>query len=111
MYAKEIGEISLLATITDHSQGLATPALYQVKVRAILSATVDDPDTFAWRITQMRSYLGAYTGAFRAGDTVHVTCKLVHIHDGDSSTFGVELTPWNVSTSYLANLTRRAPEM
>ena len=104
MYAKEIGEMTLLATISDHSQGLATPALYQIEVRAILSSTVDDPDTFARKITQMRSYLGAYTGAFRAGDAVYVSGKLVHIQDGDCSTFGIELTPWNVSTSYLANL-------
>jgi uncharacterized protein len=105
MYAKEIGEMTLLATIIDHSQGLATPALYQIEVRAILSSTVDDPDAFARRITQMRSYLGAYTGAFRTGDTVYVTGKLVHVQDGDCSTFGIELTPWNVSASYLANLT------
>lgn len=105
MYAKEIGEMTLLATITDHTQGLATPALYQLKVQTILSSTVDEPGTFARRITHMRSYLGAYTGAFRVGDTVHVTGKLVHIQDGDYGTFGIELTPWNVSTSYLANLT------
>ena len=80
--------------------------LYQIEVRTILSATVDDPDAFVQRITQMRSYLGAYTGAFRTGDTVYVTGKLVHVQDGDYSTFGIELTPWNVSASYLANLTR-----
>lgn len=38
-------------------------------VRTILSSTVDDPDAFAWRITQTRSYLGAYTGAFRTGSS------------------------------------------
>jgi predicted nucleotidyltransferase len=106
MYAKEIGEMTLLATVTDHSQGLATPALYQLKVQAILGSTVDEPDTFARRITHMRFYLGAYTGAFRAGDTVYLTGKLVHIQDGDYAAFGIELTPWNMSTSYLANLTR-----
>lgn len=50
----------------------------------------------------MRSYLGA----FRAGDSVYITGKLVHIQDGDCGTFGIELTPWNVSTSYLASLTQ-----
>jgi len=104
-YAKEIGEMTLLARITDHSQGLATPALYGIRAQIILSATVDEPETFIDRITCLRSYLGAYTGAFREGDTVHLTGKLVHLQDGDHTTFGIELTPWNVSKSYLANLT------
>jgi predicted nucleotidyltransferase len=94
-----------LARITDHSQSLATPALYGVEVTTILAATVDEPDGFARRITHLRSYLGAYTGAFRTGDTVHVAGKPVHLHNGDHTGFGVELTPWNTGTSYLANLT------
>ncbi len=106
MTAKEIGEVTLLATITDHTQGLATPALYGIKVNTILAATIDEPERFARRITHLRSYLGAYTGAFRTGDTVHVAGKLVHLQDGDHGSFGVELTPWSVSSSYLANLTR-----
>lgn len=106
MYAKEIGEMTLLATVTDHAQGIATPALYQIKVQNILSSTVDEPGTFIHRITHMRSYLGAYTGAFRTGDTVYLSGKLVHIQDGDYGAFGIELTPWNVSTSYLASLAR-----
>jgi predicted nucleotidyltransferase len=105
MYAKEIGEMTLLARITDHSQGLVTPALYGIRAQLILSATVDEPETFVDRITCLRSYLGAYTGAFREGDTVHLTGKLVHLQNGDHSTFGIELTPWNVSKSCLANLT------
>lgn len=105
MTAKEIGDVTLLARITDHSQGLVTPALYRMEVTTILAATVDEPDRFARRITHLRSYLGAYTGAFRTGDTVHVAGKLVHLHHGDHSGFGVELTPWNTGTSYLANLT------
>ncbi|OLE20373.1 MAG: hypothetical protein AUG49_25205, partial [Catenulispora sp. 13_1_20CM_3_70_7] len=103
-YAKEIGEMTLLAQVTDHSMGLSTPALYDIKVQMILSATVDEPETFVDRITVLRSYLGAYTGAFREGDTVHVSGKLVHLQDGDAGTFGIELTPWNVGKSYLANL-------
>ncbi|MDN3059848.1 hypothetical protein PH213_36070 [Streptomyces sp. SRF1] len=96
MTAKEIGDVTLLARVTDHAQGLATPALYGVEVTTILSAR---------RITHLCSYLGAYTGTFRAGDTVHVAGKLVHLYHGDHSCFGVELTPWNTGTSYLANLT------
>ncbi len=105
MYAKEIGEMTLLATITDHTQGLATPALYRINVQIILSSTVDEPEAFARRITYLRSYLGAYTGAFRSGDTVHLSGKLVHLQDGVHGGFGIELTPWSVSKSYLANLT------
>ncbi|MGH3809641.1 MAG: hypothetical protein ACRDRU_24060 [Pseudonocardiaceae bacterium] len=105
MYAKEIGEMTLLATITDHAQGLATPALYLINVQIILSATVDEPEAFARRIIYLRSYLGAYTGAFRTGDIVHLSGKLVHLQDGIHSGFGIELTPWSVSKSYLANLT------
>jgi predicted nucleotidyltransferase len=64
--------VTLLARITDHAQGLATPALYGVEVTTILSAGVDEPDGFARPITHLRSYLGAYAGAFRTGDSVHV---------------------------------------
>ncbi|MGH3697057.1 MAG: hypothetical protein ACRDRX_24270 [Pseudonocardiaceae bacterium] len=73
--------------------------------RIILSSTVDEPEAFARRITYLRSYLGAYTGAFRTGDTVYLSGKLVHLQDGDHDGFGIELTPWSVSKSYLANLT------
>jgi predicted nucleotidyltransferase len=102
--SKEIGEMSLLARITDHTEGLTTPAVYGIKVKTILSSTIDEPDSFARRITHMRSYLGAYTGAFRAGDMVHLSGKLVHTQDGARSGFGIELTPWNVGGSYVANL-------
>lgn len=91
MTAKEIGDVTLLARITDHSQGLATSSLYGVEVTTILAATVDEPDGFARRITNLRSYLRAYTGAFRTGDTVHVAGKLVHLHNGDHTGFGVDL--------------------
>ncbi|MFC7650334.1 hypothetical protein ACFQX6_65880 [Streptosporangium lutulentum] len=103
--AKEIGHMALLAKITDHTEGLVTPALYGIKVKTILSSTVDEPESFARKITHMRSYLGAYTGAFRTGDIVHLSGKLVHTHDGTHSGFGIELTPWSVTESYLATLT------
>jgi predicted nucleotidyltransferase len=71
--SKEIGEMSLLARVTDHAQGLATPAVYRIKVMNVLTSTIDEPKSLMRKITQMRSYLGAYTGAFRTGDTVHLT--------------------------------------
>ena len=40
--SKEIGEVSLLARITDHTEGLTTPAVYGIKVRTILSSTIDE---------------------------------------------------------------------
>ncbi|MET9782344.1 hypothetical protein ABZY32_14840 [Nocardiopsis alba] len=106
--AKEIGEITLLATITDHSEGVSTPALYKISVERVLNATVDDPHSFADRVLYLRSYLGAYTGAFRSGDVVYVTGKLVHLHDDERNAFGVELTPWSVSRSYIADLSTHA---
>ncbi|MGX1885391.1 hypothetical protein [Streptomyces sp. NPDC055287] len=78
--------------------------MHDIHVDNILSSTLDEPGAFARRITRMRSYLGANTGAFRTGDTVHVSGKLVHLRTGDHDTFGVELTPWNVSKSYIASL-------
>lgn len=104
MSAKEIGEIALLATVTDHSEGVLTPALYRIGVDRILHSTVDEPESFADRIVHLRSYLGAYTGAFRTGDSIHVMGRLVHLlHEGEDS-FGVELTPWTASRSYLAGI-------
>ncbi|MBB5980159.1 nucleotidyltransferase domain-containing protein [Kribbella solani] len=102
--SKEVGEMSLLATITDHTEGLTTPAVYGIRVTAILRSSIDEPGSFARRIGFVRSYLGAYTGAFRAGDTVHLSGKLVHTQGGILNGFGIELTPWNVSALYVANL-------
>ncbi|WP_306369514.1 hypothetical protein [Nocardiopsis sp. CC223A] len=104
MRAKEIGEITLLATVTDHAEGVLTPALYRIRVDRVLHSTVDDPESFADRIVHLRSYLGAYTGAFRAGDSIHVVGRLVHLSQEGEDTFGVELTPWTASRSYLADL-------
>ncbi|XKK40058.1 hypothetical protein HFP72_04560 [Nocardiopsis sp. ARC36] len=104
MSAKEIGEITLLATVTDHSEGVLTPALYRIGVDRSLNSTVDEPESFADRIVHLRSYLGAYTGAFRAGDSIHVTGRLVHLTHQGRYSFGVELTPWTASRSYIADL-------
>jgi predicted nucleotidyltransferase len=79
--AKEVGAISVLARITDHSEGLVTPALYGIEVETVTESTVDEPSVFARRITHLRSYLGAYTGAFRTGDVVYLSGRLVHIKD------------------------------
>ncbi|MEJ8653595.1 hypothetical protein WKI65_37525 [Streptomyces sp. MS1.AVA.3] len=105
--AQEVGAISVLARVTDHTEGLATPAVYGIAVDTVIGSTIDEADVFARRITQMRSYLGAYTGAFREGDVVYLSGRLVHVHGPDQdSTFGIELTPWSAAESFLANLTR-----
>lgn len=105
--AQEVGEISVLARITDHTEGLATPALYGIEVETVIASTIDEAEVFARRITHMRSYLGAYTGAFREGDIVHLSGRLVHIQGpGHIGGFGIELTPWSATESYLANLAR-----
>ncbi|MEW1761102.1 nucleotidyltransferase domain-containing protein [Streptomyces cyaneofuscatus] len=105
--AQEVGQISVLARITDHRQGLATPALYGIGVEAVLASTIDEAEVFARRITHLRSYLGAYTGAFREGDTVHLSGRLVHtLGRGGIGGFAIELTPWSATESYLANLAR-----
>ncbi|MER5302145.1 hypothetical protein ABT039_22180 [Streptomyces lasiicapitis] len=105
--AQEVGAISVLARVTDHAQGLATPALYGIEVETVISSTIDESAVFARRITQLRSYLGAYTGAFREGDTVYLSGRLVHVQGPDGrGGFGIELTPWSAAESYLANLAR-----
>ncbi|MFG2767795.1 nucleotidyltransferase domain-containing protein [Streptomyces rubiginosohelvolus] len=105
--AREVGQISVLARITDHREGLATPALYGIAVDTVIASTIDEPEVFARRITHLRSYLGAYTGAFREGDTVHLSGRLVHIQGPHGpGGFGIELTPWSATESYLANLAR-----
>ncbi|WP_327707519.1 hypothetical protein [Streptomyces decoyicus] len=45
--------------------------------------------------------LGAYTGAFREGDVVYLSGRLVHIHGPDQgSTFGIALTLWSAAESF-----------
>jgi len=39
------------AHVTDHAEGLATPALYRITARVVLHSTIDEPDQFAPRIT------------------------------------------------------------
>ncbi|MFI5725313.1 nucleotidyltransferase domain-containing protein [Streptomyces cyaneofuscatus] len=105
--AQEVGQISVLARITDHRQGLATPASYGIEVETVIASTIDEAEVFARRITHLRSYLGAYTGAFRAGDTVHLSGRLVHTQGrGGIRGFAIELTPWSATESYLASLAR-----
>jgi predicted nucleotidyltransferase len=103
--AKEVGDIEVLATVTDHGEGCFTPALYGIRVQQVIRASVDEPEEFARRITYMRSYLGAYTNAFQTGDTLYAQGRIVHLSEGADSTFGVELTPWSVSRSFIANVT------
>lgn len=101
---KEVGEIQAIAEVTDHTQGLLTPAAYGVRIESVLGSTVDDPQRLTAHVTHVFSHLGAYTGAFRTGDRLYLSGRLVHFHNGDRSGFGVSLTPWNSRGDYLANL-------
>jgi len=101
---KEIGEIQLVAEVTDHSQGLLTPAVYGISARSVLGSTVDDPERLAPRITHVFSHLGAHTGAFRTGDRLYLSGRLVHFGRERHEGFGVSLTPWSLRGDYLANL-------
>jgi predicted nucleotidyltransferase len=103
--AKEIGAVSVLARVTDHTEGLATPALYGIAVDTVIASTIDEAAAFSHRITLLRSYLGAYTGAFRRGDAVHLSGRLVHLQGpGPATTYGIELTPWSTAEPHLARL-------
>jgi hypothetical protein len=39
--AQEVGEIRVLARITDRREGLATPALYGIDVETVIASTID----------------------------------------------------------------------
>ncbi|TQN32215.1 hypothetical protein FHX37_2165 [Haloactinospora alba] len=101
---KEIGEIQGLAEVTDHSQGLLTPAIYGINLENVLGSTVDDPAWLTARVTHIFSHLGAHTGAFRAGDRIHLSGRLVHFRNDNRSGFGISLTPWSVQGDYRATL-------
>lgn len=65
------GAIGVLARITNHTEGLATPAVDGITVDTVTGFTIGEAATFARRITQRRSYLGAYPGVFREGDVFY----------------------------------------
>ncbi|GGX42296.1 hypothetical protein [Streptomyces noursei] len=71
MAAQGVGAIGVLARMTNHTEGLATPAVDGITVDTVTGFTIGEAATFARRITQMRSYLGAYPGVFREGDVVY----------------------------------------
>ncbi|PJN34463.1 hypothetical protein CG747_39650 [Streptomyces sp. CB02959] len=59
--------------------------------------------------TRFRHGTPKYTGAFRKGDVVYLSGRLVHLHGpGAASAFGIELTPWSAAESFLAIADHRA---
>ncbi|MFB6784833.1 hypothetical protein ACFCX0_48310 [Streptomyces sp. NPDC056352] len=92
-----------------HSTGRSSrrdDALAQEITVLHIASTIDEAHVFARHITHLRSYLGAYTDAFRQGDTVHLSRRLVHIQGPTAGGFGIGRTPWSATESYLANLAR-----
>ncbi len=106
--AEQIGEIGLLATITDDREGRTTPAQYRIEVRRILRSSVDERAAPAARITYVRSYLGTHTGAFSAGDEVVASGPLLHLQhvddDDGADAFGIDVTPWDAGSTALVDL-------
>ncbi|MFF1962479.1 hypothetical protein ACFVW5_02465 [Streptomyces sp. NPDC058232] len=54
-----------------------------------IASTIDEAHVFARHITHLRSYLGAYTDAFRQSDTVHLSRRLAHIQGPTAGGFGI----------------------
>ncbi|MEV0375982.1 hypothetical protein AB0I10_40800 [Streptomyces sp. NPDC050636] len=59
-------------------------------------STIDEQGSFARRVTHLRNYLDAY----RQGDLVYPSGRLVHIKGPIRSPFGVELTLWPAAASF-----------
>ncbi len=116
--AEPIGEMSVLATITDDGEARTTPAQFRMEVRRVVRSSIDERAVPVERITYLRSYLGTHTAAFCAGDDVVVSGPLLHLHDGDGDgngdsngargvgdgVFGIDATPWEASSAALAGL-------
>ena len=100
--ATTMGDVTVVALITDHESALVTPALYRVEVERVVSSSVDHGQASAPQIRFLRSYLGAYRGAFRAGERICASGQLLALQPGDDLL--VELTDWTGTRSYGARL-------
>jgi predicted nucleotidyltransferase len=98
--ATTMGDVTVVALITDHESALATPAWYRVEVERVVSSSIDDAP--APQIRFLRSYLGAYRGTFRAGERISACGQLLALQPGDD--LMVELTDWTGTRSYGARL-------
>jgi uncharacterized protein len=98
--ARTIGDVTVVALIIDHEPALATPAWYRVVVERVVASSVDRVP--APQIRFVRSYQGAYRGAFRAGERICACGQLLALQPGDD--LMVELTDWTGTRSYGARL-------
>ena len=100
--ATTMGDVTVVALITDHEPALATPAWYRVEVERVVSSSVDHGQASAPQIRFLRSYHGEYRGAFRAGERICASGQLLALQPGDDLV--VELTDWTGTRSYGARL-------
>ncbi len=100
--ATSMGDVTVVALITDHEPALATPAWYRVEVERVVTSSLDHDQAPAPQIRFVRSYLGAYRGAFRAGERICASGQLLALQPGDD--LMVELTDWTGTRSYGARL-------
>jgi predicted nucleotidyltransferase len=101
----EVGEISCIAEIVDDREGIYAPALYMIRVVDILDSLFYGEE-IRHDVRAMISFMGAYANSFRKGDRVFLQGKMVQVQKSRSSEifYGVELTPWNTSRTFRANL-------
>jgi predicted nucleotidyltransferase len=101
----EIGEIACTAEIIDDQEGIYAPALYVIRVIDIIDSLFSD-EAIVQNLRVMISFMGAFANSFRTGDKVFLQGKLVHLQRSNPSTscYGVELTPWNTSRTFRAQL-------
>lgn len=99
-----IGDIECVAKIIDDSEGMYSPAIYNIEVISITSGAIEGE--MKRDITCLISYVGDYSQVFRNGDIIFVSGKLIRIERGGAIYFGIETTSWNYSKRNKAILLR-----
>jgi predicted nucleotidyltransferase len=99
----EVGEIACIVEILNHDDGYYAPAFYSIRVVDIIESLFDVAQIQECARTLI-SFGGTYSSTFRAHDRVFVEGKLVQMSTGTQSGYGIEVTPWNTSRAFHANL-------
>lgn len=101
----EIGEISCIAEIIDNHEGIYAPALYTIRVIDILDSLFYG-DEVMHDLRAMVSFMGTYANSFHPGDKVFLQGKMVYMQKASTAEafYGIELTPWNTSRVFHAQL-------
>lgn len=103
-----IGEITCIAKITNASEGIYSPAIYEIEVLDMIQSLFDDDPSINSKVKYFISYIGAFSQCFEVGDRLYLEGKLIKVEFDDTkeSYFGVELSPWNTSRIFKALLLR-----